>query len=123
MDETAEVKGRFLEIMTSQIASKQGLRLLEAASEAMTQGSVDGKIGLISEGFPVPLGWMKPERPYSYEHHNFTREDLAFVVGECRDFTRGALDVAFSLEQNQYNGETYTELTLADIKTSEDLRI
>jgi single-stranded-DNA-specific exonuclease len=30
---------------------------------------------------------------------------------------RGALDVAFSLEQNQYNGETYTELTLADIRT------
>jgi single-stranded-DNA-specific exonuclease len=32
---------------------------------------------------------------------------------------RAALDVAFSLEQNQYNGETYTELTLADLKSSE----
>ena len=32
---------------------------------------------------------------------------------------KGALDVAFSLEQNQYNGETYTELTLADLKSSE----
>ena len=32
-----------------------------------------------------------------------------------------ALDVAFSLEQNQYNGETYVELTLADLKKSEDL--
>jgi single-stranded-DNA-specific exonuclease len=30
----------------------------------------------------------------------------------------GALDVAFSLEQNQYNGETYVELTLADLKNS-----
>jgi len=26
------------------------------------------------------------------------------------------VDVAFSLEQNQYNGETYVELTLADIR-------
>jgi single-stranded-DNA-specific exonuclease len=32
---------------------------------------------------------------------------------------KSALDVAFSLEQNQYNGETYTELTLADLKSSE----
>jgi single-stranded-DNA-specific exonuclease len=32
---------------------------------------------------------------------------------------RAALDVAFSLEQNQYNGETYVELTLADLKSSE----
>jgi len=31
---------------------------------------------------------------------------------------KDAVDVAFSLEQNQYNGETYTELTLADIKRS-----
>ncbi len=30
----------------------------------------------------------------------------------------GAIDVAFSLEQNQYNGETYVELTLADLKNS-----
>ena len=28
------------------------------------------------------------------------------------------LDVAFSLEQNQYNGETYLELSLSDIKGS-----
>src|SRR5258708_11120155 len=31
----------------------------------------------------------------------------------------GAIDVAFSLEQNQYNGETYVELTLADLRNSE----
>jgi single-stranded-DNA-specific exonuclease len=36
---------------------------------------------------------------------------------------RAALDVAFSLEQNQYNGETYVELTLADIRKSEDVRM
>jgi len=34
---------------------------------------------------------------------------------------RAALDVAFSLEQNQYNGETYVELTLADLKQCESL--
>jgi single-stranded-DNA-specific exonuclease len=32
---------------------------------------------------------------------------------------RAALDVAFSLEQNQYMGETYVELTLADLRKSE----
>ena len=31
---------------------------------------------------------------------------------------KAALDVAFSLEQNQYNGSTYVELTLADLKSS-----
>jgi single-stranded-DNA-specific exonuclease len=32
---------------------------------------------------------------------------------------RGALDVAFSLTQNTFNGETYTELTLADMRAPE----
>ncbi len=32
---------------------------------------------------------------------------------------RHAVDVAFSLEQNQYNGETYVELTLADIRPTQ----
>ena len=32
---------------------------------------------------------------------------------------KSALDVAFSLEQNQYNGETYLELTLADIRPTQ----
>src|SRR5256886_1311395 len=31
-----------------------------------------------------------------------------------------ALDVAFSLDQNQYNGETFVELTVTDLKKSED---
>jgi single-stranded-DNA-specific exonuclease len=31
---------------------------------------------------------------------------------------RGAIDVAYSLDQNQYNGETFVELTLADLKGS-----
>jgi single-stranded-DNA-specific exonuclease len=33
--------------------------------------------------------------------------------------SRAAVDVAFSLEQNQYNGETYVELTLADIRPAQ----
>ena len=32
---------------------------------------------------------------------------------------RGALDLAFSLTQNTFNGETYTELTLADMRPSD----
>ena len=32
---------------------------------------------------------------------------------------KSAIDVAFSLEQNQYNGETFVELTLADLRQSE----
>jgi single-stranded-DNA-specific exonuclease len=38
---------------------------------------------------------------------------------EARRAGGGAVDVAFSLEQNQYNGETYVELTLADLRNSE----
>lgn len=37
---------------------------------------------------------------------------------EYLDEHRSAVDVAFSLEQNQYNGDTYTELTIADIRKS-----
>jgi single-stranded-DNA-specific exonuclease len=47
---------------------------------------------------------------------------VAWRAAEKHDYItehRSALDVAFSLEQNQYNGETYTELTLADLKSSE----
>src|SRR5262249_10664893 len=47
---------------------------------------------------------------------------VAWRAAEKQDYLtehKSALDVAFSLEQNQYNGETYTELTLADLKSSE----
>jgi single-stranded-DNA-specific exonuclease len=46
---------------------------------------------------------------------------VAWRAAEHRDFLaehRAALDVAFSLDQNQYNGETYVELTLADLRKS-----
>ncbi|MGE3956361.1 MAG: single-stranded-DNA-specific exonuclease RecJ [Vicinamibacterales bacterium] len=33
--------------------------------------------------------------------------------------SRNAIDVAFSLEQNQYNGESYVELTLADLRPAQ----
>ncbi len=46
---------------------------------------------------------------------------VAWRAAERHDFLtehKASLDVAFSLEQNQYNGETYVELTLADLKKS-----
>jgi single-stranded-DNA-specific exonuclease len=51
---------------------------------------------------------------------------VAWRAAERQDYLtehRAALDVAFSLEQNQYNGETYLELTLADLRKSEDIRM
>ena len=47
---------------------------------------------------------------------------IAWRAAERHDFLtehRAALDVAFSLEQNQFNGETFTELTLADLRKSD----
>jgi single-stranded-DNA-specific exonuclease len=49
---------------------------------------------------------------------------VAWRAAERHDFLnehKAALDVAFSLEQNQYNGNTYVELTLADLKQHETL--
>jgi single-stranded-DNA-specific exonuclease len=46
---------------------------------------------------------------------------VAWRSAERQDYCtehKAALDVAFSLEHNQYNGETYVELTLADLKSS-----
>ncbi len=46
---------------------------------------------------------------------------VAWRAAERHDYLtehKAALDVAFSLEQNQYNGETYVELTLADLKAA-----
>jgi single-stranded-DNA-specific exonuclease len=46
---------------------------------------------------------------------------IAWRAAERHDYLaehRAALDVAFSLDQNQYNGETYVELTLADLRKS-----
>jgi hypothetical protein len=46
---------------------------------------------------------------------------IAWRAAERFDFIaehKAALDVAFSLEQNQYNGETFVELTLADVRSS-----
>jgi single-stranded-DNA-specific exonuclease len=47
---------------------------------------------------------------------------VAWRAAERHDYLtehRAALDVAFSLEQNEYNGDTYLELTLADLKGSD----
>jgi single-stranded-DNA-specific exonuclease len=51
---------------------------------------------------------------------------VAWRAAERHDFLtehKAALDVAFSLEQNYYNGNTYVELTLADLKKTEDVGI
>ena len=47
---------------------------------------------------------------------------IAWRAAEKHDYLaehKNAIDVAFSLEQNQYNGETYVELTLADIRKAD----
>ena len=47
---------------------------------------------------------------------------IAWRAAERHDYLtehKAALDVAFSLEQNQYNGETYLELTLADVEAAQ----
>jgi len=49
---------------------------------------------------------------------------VAWRAAERHDYLaehKAALDVAFSLEQNQYNVETYVELTLADLRQSDPL--
>ncbi len=49
---------------------------------------------------------------------------IAWRAAERHDYLvehKAGLDVAFSLEQNQYNGETYVELTLSDMKRAEIL--
>jgi len=46
---------------------------------------------------------------------------VAWRAAERHDYLtehKAALDVAFSLDQNHYNGNTYVELTLADLKSS-----
>jgi len=47
---------------------------------------------------------------------------VAWRAAERHDYLaehKAALDVAFSLDENHYNGESYVELTLADLKKSE----
>jgi len=46
---------------------------------------------------------------------------IAWRAAERHDYLaehKAALDVAFSLEQNEYNGETFVELTLADVRAA-----
>jgi len=47
---------------------------------------------------------------------------IAWRAAERHDYLaehKAAVDVAFSLDQNQYNGETFVELTLADMRQSQ----
>jgi single-stranded-DNA-specific exonuclease len=50
---------------------------------------------------------------------------IAWRAAERHDYLtehRGAIDVAFSLDENQYNGETFVELVLADARQTETAR-
>ena len=55
----------------------------------------------------------------------WTTEEFAaaYSAGGAKAPEPTSLDVAFSLEQNQYNGETYVELTVADLRKSDDLSL
>ena len=49
---------------------------------------------------------------------------VAWRAAERHDYlveNKAALDIAFSLEQNHYNGNTYLELTLADLRGSDPI--
>ncbi len=55
----------------------------------------------------------------SVRQHGRIFRAIAWRAAERESFVaanRGALDLAFSLTQNTFNGETYTELTLADMR-------
>jgi single-stranded-DNA-specific exonuclease len=77
----------------------------------------------------MPVEIVDGPRPIKDRHLKMTfRQDgrsfraIAWRAAERHDFLaehKTALDVAFSLDQNQYNGETYVELTLADVRSSE----
>jgi len=46
---------------------------------------------------------------------------IAWRAAERRDYlaeNKSAIDVAFSLEQNEFNGEMFVELTLADARAA-----
>jgi single-stranded-DNA-specific exonuclease len=51
---------------------------------------------------------------------------IAWRSADRQDYVaehKAAIDVAYSLDQNQYNGETYVELTVADLRKSDDLSL
>jgi len=58
----------------------------------------------------------------SLRHRGRIFRAMAWRAAEREPFVaanRGALDVAFSLAENTFNGETHTELTLADLRAPE----
>ena len=60
------------------------------------------------DGGAAPRGHDKKKKKHKRMRRLNVRIDMTPMV-----------DVAFLLEQNQYNGETYVELTLADLRRSE----
>jgi single-stranded-DNA-specific exonuclease len=80
----------------------------------------------------MPVEIVDGPRPLKDKHLKMTfRQDgrsfraIAWRAAERAAFLtehRGGVNLAFSLEQNQYQGETYLELSVADVKTLSDLQ-
>jgi single-stranded-DNA-specific exonuclease len=79
----------------------------------------------------MPVEIVDGPRPLKDKHLKMTfRQDgrsfraIAWRAAERAAFlteNRGGVNLAFSLEQNQFQGETYLELSVADVKTLSDL--
>jgi len=79
----------------------------------------------------MPVEIVDGPRPIKDRHLKMTfRQDgrsfraIAWRAAERAAFlteNRGGVNLAFSLEQNQFQGETYLELSVADVKTLSDL--
>jgi single-stranded-DNA-specific exonuclease len=88
----------------------------DLAFRAITGGVAAGVASL------APFGAGNPRPVFAARRVEIVFRAVAWRAAERHDYLtehKAALDVAFSLEQNQYNGETYVELTLADLKRSE----
>ena len=76
----------------------------------------------------MPVEIVEGPKPIKDRHLKMTfRQDgrsfraIAWRAAERHDYLaehKSALDVAFSLEQNEYNGESFVELTLADVRAT-----
>jgi len=105
----------------------------------ITQDLVDGLTALAPFGLanPRPVFHAMPveivdgPRPLKDRHLKMTfRQDgrsfraIAWRAAERASFlteNRAGVNLAFSLEQNEFQGETYLELTVADFKSLSDL--
>jgi hypothetical protein len=72
---------------------------------------------------PRPLKERHLKMTFSQEGRRFRA--IAWRAAERADFlerNRGGVNLAFSLDRNEFQGETYLELSVADIKALEDVQ-